>query len=146
MLMGELIARAVYGGVSKAVRRQNGLFVKRSIFHRLQECRITTYDFLEECRLPQGKSAALLIGPLEELLLDKHYATFIESALALSDAWQRHQLSGLDSFRDWCRRITDEISGQPQQNRPRLYFGVELPEPLRLALEALVHGVVETTN
>ncbi|MEA3461964.1 MAG: hypothetical protein U9R49_08800, partial [Bacteroidota bacterium] len=64
-----------------------------------------------------------------------------ESSLALSDAWQRRQLSNLESFKNWCRRIAEEIAGQPLEDVPHLYNGPELPKPLRLALEALVYGV-----
>jgi len=138
--MGELIARAVYEGVIEAVRRQNGIYEKRSLFHRLQERRVTVYDFLKECRLVKGISITDLVAPVEELLLDRRYASFIESSLALSDARQRCQLGGLEGFREWCCRIAGEIAGNPLTNLPNLYHGPELPDPLRLALEALVSG------
>ncbi len=139
--MGELIARAVYEGVIEAVRRQNGLHEKRSLFHRLQERRVTVYNFLKDCRLSTGIPVSDLLAPVEELLLDKRYAAFIESSLAVSDAWQRHQLSDLKSFRKWCCRIAGEVAGQSLEDLPQIYHGPELPEPLRLALEALVYGV-----
>ena len=138
--MGELIARAVYEGVVEAVRRQNGLSEKRSLFHRLQERQVTVYEFLKVCRLSKKTSVSQLLAPVEELLQDKRYAAFVESSLALSDAWQRHQLSDLDSFRKWGCRIAGQIAGQPIETLPRLYYGPKLPDPLRFALEALVHG------
>ena len=139
--MGELIARAVYEGVIEAVRRQNALTEKRSIFHRLQERRVTVYSFLKDCRINKGIPVSSLLAPVEDLLLEKRYAAFVENSLALSDAWQRHQLSDLESFRHWCRRIAEEIAGQSLEDVPDFYNGLELPKPLRFALEALVYGV-----
>lgn len=139
--MGELIASAVYDGVIEAVRRQNGLQKKRSIFQRLQERRITIYGFLEDCNLAEGLAASDLVATVEEVLLEKRYAAFIESSMALSDAWHRQQLSDLKGFRKWCCRVAEEIAGQPLGSLPRYYQGSKLPEPLRLALDALVGGV-----
>ena len=139
--MGELIACAVYEGVIEAVRRQNALTEKRSLFHRLLERRITVYNFLKACRINKGIAVSSLLAPIEDLLLEKRYASFVESSLTLSDAWQRRQLSGLGNFRNWCQRIAEEIAGQPLEDVPHLYNGSELPDPLRLALEALVYGV-----
>ncbi|MEA1922948.1 MAG: helical backbone metal receptor, partial [Pseudomonadota bacterium] len=119
--MGELIARAVYEGVIEAVRRQNALTEKRSLFHRLQERRVTVYSFLKACRINKGVAVSSLLAPVEELLLDRRYAAFVESSLALSDAWQRRQLSNLESFKNWCRRIAEEIAGQPLEDVPHLY-------------------------
>ncbi len=139
--MGELIARAVYEGVIEAVRRQNALTEKRSLFHRLQERRVTVYSFLKDCRIDKGIAVSSLLAPVEDLLLEKRYAAFVENSLALSDAWQRRQLSSLESFKNWCRRIAEEIAGHPLEDVPHLYYGPELPKPLRFALEALVYGV-----
>ncbi len=140
--MGELIARVVYDGVVEAVRRQNGISGKRSIFQRLQERQVTVYKFLRECRLSKKISLSDLLAPLEELLLDRRYAAFIESSLALSDSWQRQQLSNLESFHDCCLQIANRISGRQLKVLPQIYFGPELPKPLHAALEALVHGVM----
>ena len=107
----------------------------------MQERQVTVYNFLKACRLSQGTPVSDLLAPVEELLLDRRYAAFIERALAVSDAWQRHQLSDLEGFRNWCCRIAGEIAGQELEGLPQLYHGPELPEPLRLALEALVRGV-----
>ncbi len=139
--MGELIALAVYDGVIEAVRRQNSIYEKRSLFHRLQERRVTVYEFLKECRLSKGVATKDLVALIEDLLLDRRYASFIESSLALSDARQRYQLGDLESFRKWCGKIADEIAGKSLTDLSGdLYHGPELPDPLRLALEAVVSG------
>ena len=62
--------------------------------------------------------------------------------MALSDAWQRHQLSNLESFHNRCLQIANRISGRQLKVLPQIYFGPELPEPLHAALEALLHGVM----
>ncbi|MCK5681772.1 adenosylcobinamide amidohydrolase [bacterium] len=145
--MGELIARAVYAGVIEAVRAQNSLYVGRSIFHRLKERRVTVYNFITACqsdfseKLPiDDKLAALLTGAVEKLLLDSRYRAFVEGSLALSDAFVRGQIVNLKSFRDQCARITQEIAGSVAKVQPYTYTGPKLPEPLSLALEALVSG------
>ncbi len=140
--MGELIARAVYDGVLEAVRRQNAIHAKRSIFQRLQERHIAVYEFIKECRLKKGASSETLLAPVEGLLLEPRYAAFVESSLALSDAWQRGQIVNLESFRQRCLQVASEIAGRSLQTLPQIYYGLELPDPLRLALESLVHGVI----
>ena len=139
--MGELIARAVYDGVIEAVRRQNAIYAKRSIFQRLQERNITIYEFITECCLKQGNTAGSLLASVEGLLLEPHYAAFLESSLSLSDAWQRGQMVNLKNFSDCCHQVVREISGLPLQTIPTIYHGPKLPDPLRLALEVLVYGV-----
>ncbi|MBN2810050.1 MAG: adenosylcobinamide amidohydrolase [Deltaproteobacteria bacterium] len=139
--MGELIARAVYDGVTEAVRRQNAICRKRSLFQRLQERQISVYEFLQDCRLEKWVSVAGLVAPVEELLLDRSGITFVESSFAISDAWQRSQVKDLESFRKECAQMANRIAGRPLPVLPQIYFGPELPDPLRLALEALVCGV-----
>ena len=140
--MGELIARTVYQGVMEAVGKQNGLLVKRSIFHRLQEREISVYAFIHDCRWESPVDAGALVGQFEELLLDPHYAVFMESALALTDGWERGQVEDLNIFRDWCRQISNQISGHPGKPDVCQYIGVPIPDPLRLALEALLAGLL----
>ena len=140
--MGELIARAVYQGVMEAVGKQNGLLVKRSIFHRLKERDISIYAFLHDCRWESPATAGELVGQFEELLLEPRYAVFLESALALTDAWERDQIENLNTFRNWCEQISVEISGHPGKPASSQYTGDPIPEPLKLALKALLTGLL----
>jgi len=140
--MGELIAKTVYQGVMEAVDKQNGLWIKRSIFHRLKERNISTYTFVQECQWESPKASDELVGQFEELLLMPRYAVFMESALALTDAWERGQIRNLDNFRSWSRLITTEISGNSQKTYPCQYTGTSIPEPLKLALTALLEGLL----
>ncbi len=108
--LGELIAKAVYDGVKEAVYRQNGLMSKRSIFKKLQERRINPNLLLTECGCFADKDKAH-IAEFEEILLQPRYAAFMESAFALSDAYERGLVTDLNSFNILCRNISEEIAG-----------------------------------
>ena len=138
--MGELIASAVYAGVVEAVRRQNGISGKRSIFKRLQERRVTIYEFLKACRVGKGVSIPSLLAPVEELLLEPQYIAFVENSLALSNAWQRDQINSLEIYRECCLQVANKIAGRSLKVMPAIYWGPDLPKPLSLALETLVYG------
>jgi adenosylcobinamide amidohydrolase len=145
--MGELIARVVYDGVVEAIRRQNSIYAGRSIFQRLRERGITIYDFVRGCRASfaeEEQNNQLLIAELtcmvEELLLESHYSSFVESSLALSDAFNRGQVGNLASFREECLGIIHKISCKTQPCKIDIYKGQKLPAPLALALESLVCG------
>ncbi len=145
--MGELIAKAVYDGVIEAIRRQNNIYKGRSIFHRLRERRIDIYDFINNCQTGFSRvdfkgwqELVDLTGRVEQLLLENRYASFLESSLALSDAYLRGQVKDLDEFRQHCAAVAEAISGHPLKEQTTLYKGPEIPLPLRLALEALVRG------
>jgi adenosylcobinamide amidohydrolase/ABC-type Fe3+-hydroxamate transport system substrate-binding protein len=98
--MGELIARAVYEGVTGAIYKQNGLTANRSIFQRIQERGIDIRMFNQG--LDTGGAGKL---SLEHLLLNPVYSSFIEAALAISDAYERGLIQDLSSFDAWCRDI-----------------------------------------
>ena len=145
--MGELIAKVVYGGVVEAIRRQNSIYSGRSIFQRLHERGITIYNFVRGCRSSFEKNQQndqILIADLtykvEQLLLESYYSSFVESSLALSDAFNRGQVDNLASFREECTEIVNKISGKTQPCKLDIYKGQKLPAPLALALESLVCG------
>ena len=92
--LGELIARAVYEGVKEAIEKQNNIFSNRSIFRRLMERKIELFSLLScSCR----ESGKILLK-LEELLLKSRYSGFLESAIAISDAYDRGLIKDLSSF------------------------------------------------
>ena len=145
--MGELIARVVYDGVVEAIRRQNSIYAGRSIFQRLRERGVTIYDFVRGCRASfteDEQNDRMLIADLtcnvEQLLLKSHYSSFVESSLALSDAFNRGQVDNLSSFREECTGIVYKISGKTQPCMLDIYKDQKLPAPLALALESLVCG------
>ena len=97
--LGELIARAVYDGVREAVSQQEGISAGRNVFRRLQERRINLYEILKGCaRLDDAVNTRRRLAHLEQILIQPRYASFLESAFALSDANERGLLSNLEAF------------------------------------------------
>ena len=79
--LGELIAKAVYGGVRLALGRQNGLTPSRNIFIRLKERGIDLAEIAScSCVGITDSQRTRLMADLQELLLKKRYASFVESA------------------------------------------------------------------
>ena len=139
--MGELIARAVYEGVKKAVYRQNGLMASRNIFRRLEERNIGIAELISvdacECNIDRGDLAA----PLEEILLQPVYASFIESSLALSDAYERGLIADLTVYHMLCKRVAEEISGKEIDTMVDLIAIDNLPSVLRMTFNAILNGL-----
>lgn len=142
--MGELIARAVYDGVRETIAKQNGLTQKRSIFQRLAERRIDLFDPKRRTGTKDDRSAGLLTARLEHLLLDPRYASFVESAFSLEDAWQRGQLSDLVSWREHCLRIQAEVAGSGSDSDLNVTGPDASAGPLDMALQALWKGVASS--
>ncbi len=138
--MGELIARAVYGGVRQAVAGQNGLTAPRSIFQRLEERRLSLHEFARQLEPNDQTLAARLCSGLEHLLLEPVFAGFLESALAMDDSWRRGLISDLAAWQNQCLRIGAEAAGM----EPDEFAGqVDLDgqPPLFTALRTLAAGV-----
>ena len=138
--MGELVARAVYGAVKDAVFRQNGLIAERLVFRRLEERKISLADLVDESSCPcRGNDSSEMLTQLESLLLRPRYASFVLSAMAISDAHVRGLVTDLSAFEGWCRSLAQEIAGKKVPEA--WYLGdSEIPEPLALALNALMVG------
>lgn len=132
--LGELIARAVYDGVQQAVSKQNGFTEKRSIFQRMKE-RKTSIQQLGS----RFTDNAALSAQLERLLLDPAYSSFLESALAISDDYERGLIHDLTGFDTWCRAITAQLAGKHIE--PVELEDETLPVVLRKALGALLSGL-----
>ncbi len=136
--MGELIGKAVYRGVCEAVARQNGLTGARPHWQRLQERRLGLYDLVRYLpELPPGKMLALW----ESEMFKRRYAGFMESALALSDAYDRGQVRDLSAFADWCKMVAQELAGRPITTWRTVTFEEELPLPVKMACEAFINGL-----
>jgi ABC-type Fe3+-hydroxamate transport system substrate-binding protein/adenosylcobinamide amidohydrolase len=136
--MGELIGKAVYQGVREAVAKQNGITSCRSLWPRLQERRLGLYELVQI--LPPATQANLL--PLwESTMLEKRYAGFMETAFALSDAYERGQVLDLNAFADYCKMIAQGLAGKPVTQWQTITFQRELPRPLHMACEAFINGL-----
>ncbi len=140
--LGELIAGAVYAGVKEAVYRQNGITVQRNVFRRLQERRINLYGLLQECSCfaeQTGLNQSLV--ELEAVLLQPRYASFMEAAFALSDAYERGLIINLEGYQKQCRNIAEEIAGDRIASWKEMITAEDVPPVLRLSLNALLNGV-----
>jgi len=144
--MGELIAGAVYDGVLKAIRKQNGLTVSRNIFQRLKERGITTFAMVSQklCECNINKNDQVIA--LEETLLEPRYAGFIESSLVLSDDYEKGLFTDLEAYNLWCKIIAEEIAGRKIASFKNLVEMNDLPDVLRLALNALMNGIYFKTK
>ena len=140
--MGELIAKAVHDGVKEAVYRQNGIAGQRSVFRRMKERRLDLHGLLSSCDCPayQGNLRQSLVH-LEELLLQPRYASFIETAFVLSDAYERGQVKDLAPFETWCRNLADEIAGHWIEKWADYIVSPEIPIAVRMSLNALLNGL-----
>jgi iron complex transport system substrate-binding protein len=139
--MGELMAGAVYKGVQEAVFLQNGLRADRPIFSRLAERGVFTHDLSAACGCAAEEREEVFKG-LEQVLLDPVYAEFVASALALSDDVERGLVRDMTMFRTQCRLVAESLAGRPVEPF-REPLGHGLPEPLAMALNALLNGILQ---
>jgi len=139
--MGELIAGAVYAGVQGALKKQNALVLQRSIFRRLEERKISLFGLVSRGTCADSRKRGDLCARLESLLLIPRYASFISSALSLSDDHERGLLRDLSPYKLWCDAISQEIAGQDilvMQNLVNLKNG---PVVIKMAFNALLNGL-----
>jgi len=136
--LGELIAKAVYEGVREAIRKQNGLVEKRSVFQRLKERRLDLSRVCREVTGAKRERARKLRTRVERLLLNPRYAGFLEALMSLSDARQRGLVANLDATNHWCDRTAAEIAGRQVDLTPYLPTGV--PPVLGRGIAAILAG------
>jgi len=142
--MGELIAKAVYAGVQEAVYKQNSILQKRNIFQRLKERSISLYGLTSNCRC--SKNPGKFASEVEKILLNPEYAAFMESAFAISDAYERNLVSDLKAFNLWCYTIASDIAGQKLDNIENYLSDQKLPVVITTALNAVLTGVYHKIN
>lgn len=141
--MGELIARAVYEAVQDAVYKQNGIVTKRNIFQRLKDRRISVYQIISSTgdSFKNIENKRELVGKLEELLLQPRYASFLESALALNDNYERGLIADLKVYELWCKRLAEEIADKKIEKMLALVSFDDSPRVLRMSLNAILNGL-----
>ena len=137
--LGELVATAVYQGVTEAVLKQNGLRPRRPIWERLQERQISLYNLVQEA-VPEAQRRPVLAA-WEAALLQSRYAGFLEAALALSDAAERGQVLDLQAYKLWCQAVAQELAGKPLSSAAPKLTNPNLPLPLQAACEAFLQGL-----
>jgi ABC-type Fe3+-hydroxamate transport system substrate-binding protein/adenosylcobinamide amidohydrolase len=140
--MGELMARAVYEGVRRAVHRQNGLKTDRSIFQRLRERKITLHAICRQYASPE--KAEPLRKEMETLLLQRQYAGFLKAIMAISDDYEKGLVDDLSSVDLWCQAIARHLAGgEIPVDTGKLQY---LPQVLAKGLGALLAGALERAN
>ncbi len=132
--MGELVARAVYAAVQRAIWRQNGLVSSRPVFQRLRERDIDLYQLCRNWCDDDG-DVAPLYARLEKLLLRKDNAGFIEALMAISDDVNRGLIQDDSAVDAWCRAVAHRNGAAATDNIPSL---PGQPQPLLKGLAALL--------
>jgi adenosylcobinamide amidohydrolase len=140
--MGELIARAVYQGVTEAIFLQNGISSRRSIFQRLKERGITPYNLVNGVACDCIQNPHQLAAELEWLLLKPRYAGFVAAAMEIGDGEQRDLTGDLSAFNAWSKAIAEEIAGRSiVEPKPLARLPETMPTALQIALNALMNGI-----
>lgn len=140
--LGELIARTVYDGVKEAVYRQNDIKVQRNVIRRLKERHLDPYGIFSECnRFGDSDVVRRVVAQFEEILLQPRYASFMESALTLSDAYEKGLICDLEAYRSWCGQIAEEIGGTKISEWEEPLVSKDIPIVIRTALNALLNGM-----
>jgi len=141
--MGELIAKAVYAGVRDAVERQNGITNHRNVFRRLRERNIDLHGLTRECGACSDRDiSGNILGQMENLLLQPRFASFLESAFALSDAFERGQVEDPGVFKTYCIGVAQEIAGDRNVRWIDRKTSETIPPVVGMALDALLNGLL----
>lgn len=141
--LGELIAKAVYSGVQEAVKKQNGLVADRSVFHRLEERKISLYELVSKMDCLGDISKKEMLSKVNCLLLQPKYANFMEAAFSLSDDYQKGLMTDRSAFRSWCQKIATDIAGKPVQKVRDCIKADDRPVILDMALNAIFSGLMD---
>ncbi len=133
--MGELIAKAVYDGVQKAIHLQNGLVLERSVFQRLKERKVDLFALSQHFNVVD---AASLQKGVEGVLMQKKYADFLKAVMAVSDDYEHGLIQDSNGISLWCETVASEIAGHKVQISNENF---DLPPVLARGLAAIYAGV-----
>ncbi|MEA1948223.1 MAG: adenosylcobinamide amidohydrolase [Thermodesulfobacteriota bacterium] len=139
--LGKLIAKAVYQGVREAICKQNKITASRDIFQRLQERQISIYSLVSGMKCEGIPKKCALLGAVEKILLDPRYSGFIESALVISDNYEKGLVKNLSTYQLWCHLMAEEIAGKKMDQMRELVSMDDMPVVLKMALNAILNGV-----
>ncbi|MGO9572491.1 MAG: adenosylcobinamide amidohydrolase, partial [Desulfomonilaceae bacterium] len=139
--LGELIAKAVYRGVKESVTLQNGLLTTRSVFQRLSERKIDLHGLVNECGKFSGAESYRIYADLERLLLNPVHAGFLESAFAVSAAYDSGLVTNLQSCQELCTHNGEAIAGCKIDTWTRFAPEDFASKPICMALDALLNGL-----
>ena len=136
--IGELIARAVHTGVTEAVYKQNGLRVDRGLLQRLADRKLSLEEIVAQ--YPTVMDRRLLASRLEKVLSIPFYASFVESALTISDDYRKGLIKDLVFFDAMCDEAASRLAEREGLTAMDV-SEVELPVALAKALGALIMGI-----
>lgn len=137
--LGELIAKAVYAGVREAVGKQNGIIGNRSVFHRLQERKISMYELAAGVDRPKPVPKREVLAQVYQVLLEPEYAGFVQTAFSVSDSAEQGLVRDVSQFQAWSRQVAEDIAGGPVVWRDLV--AMDVPPALEAALNGILNGV-----
>jgi hypothetical protein len=137
--MGELIAKVVHAGVTEAIFKQNGLKADRNLFQRLADRKLSLEQLVKQ--FPVRSDKKVLVPKLEKLLMTPYYAAFIESALAISDDYQKGLIKDLTFFDAMCCSVTARLAGRSDVPPMDISSIDTLPVVQAKAFGALITGI-----
>ena len=136
--LGELVARAVHAGVIEAICRQNGIRTDRGLTQRLNERKLRLEEIVR--LYPITIDRRKLLPRLETVLETPCYASFIESALAISDEYEKGRIKDFAFFDAVCASMAARLAGKEGIVLTDV-SDVPLPVVLAKAFGALIDGV-----
>jgi hypothetical protein len=117
------------------------LLTGRSVFQRLNERKIDLYGLVTECGKFSREDGSRIYAELGKLLLNPHYAGFLESAFALSTACDSGLVCDLQFFQDICRHKSEEVSGCQPDTWIEFVPEDFASKPIRMAIDAFLNGL-----
>ena len=108
--IGQMIADAVHAGVTEAVSRQNGILSDRNLLQRLSERKLRIDKLAELYAVDMDKMH--MAAKIEALMAEPYYASFIESALAINDAYRQGHIKDLAFFDATCAAVGARLTGK----------------------------------
>jgi adenosylcobinamide amidohydrolase len=139
--IAELVAKAVHAGVTEAIARQNGIKADRDLFQRLEDRRLNL-DRVVRCYRGDD-TAKSLSSELRKILEVPYYASFIESAFAISDDYEKGLIKEPDFFDDACCLVAARLSKRPEFSLNKIPVPDGLPTIMAKAFGALIAGISE---
>lgn len=137
--IGELIAKAVHAGVTEAIFKQNGLKTDRNLFQRLSDRKLSLEEIIQLYYVEADQK--MLVTRLEELMMLPYYASFIESAFAISDDYKKGLIKELDFFDEMCCSVAARLSSRSDFTPKDIPSTGVLPVVMDRAFGALVAGI-----
>jgi adenosylcobinamide amidohydrolase len=137
--IGELIAKAVHAGVTEAICKQNGIKPDRSVFQRLADRHLSLAQVVD--RYPVTVDKRALTEKLAGVLQKAEYAALLESALAISDEYQKGLITNLGFFDELCCLTAAKLSGRTKVTLAEIPVAGTLPIVVDRAFGAVIAGI-----